>query len=161
MSATLQIGLPAPDFKLESADGPVSLSQYRGRKVVLYFYPKDNTPTCTQETCDFRDAHPAFGDSGAVVLGISPDDLKSHRKFSDKFGLPFTLLSDPEHQVAELYGVWQLKKLYGREYMGIVRSTFLIDEDGVLRAEWRNVKVKGHTEKVLEAVRGLTAPSAP
>lgn len=154
MEAALQVGSPAPEFELESAEGPVSLSQYRGRKVVLYFYPKDNTPTCTQETCDFRDAHPAFGDTGAVVLGVSPDDLKAHRKFADKFGLPFLLLSDPEHRVAELYGVWQLKKLYGREYMGIVRSTFLIDEDGILRREWRNVRVKGHAEAVLAAARG-------
>lgn len=154
MEAALQVGSPAPEFELESAEEQVSLSQYRGRKVVLYFYPKDNTPTCTQESCDFRDAHPAFGDSGAVVLGVSPDDLKAHRKFADKFGLPFLLLSDPDHRVAELYGVWQLKKLYGREYMGIVRSTFLIDEDGILRREWRNVRVKGHAEAVLAAVRG-------
>lgn len=154
MEASFQVGSPVPDFELESAEGPVRLSQYRGRKVVLYFYPKDNTPACTQETCDFRDAHPAFYDSGAVVLGVSPDDLKAHRKFADKFGLPFLLLSDPDHRVAELYGVWQLKKLYGREYMGIVRSTFLVDEKGVLRAEWRNVRVKGHAEKVLDATKG-------
>lgn len=154
MEAALKVGSPAPEFELDSAEGPIRLNQYRGRKVVLYFYPKDNTPTCTQETCDFRDAHPAFGDSGAVVLGVSPDDLKAHRKFTDKFGLPFLLLSDPDHRVAELYGVWQLKKLYGREYMGIVRSTFLIDEEGILRREWRNVRVKGHAEAVLAAARG-------
>ncbi|MBB6671061.1 peroxiredoxin [Cohnella nanjingensis] len=155
MQPTLTIGGAAPDFEaLASNDETVALSRYRGRKVILYFYPQDDTPTCTQETCDFRDAAPAFDAVDAVVLGISPDDLKSHRKFADKFGLPFLLLSDPDHAIAEKYGVWQMKKLYGREYMGIVRSTFLIDETGNLLREWRNVRVKGHIAKVLEAAEG-------
>lgn len=148
-----RIGSPAPDFELESAEGPVRLSQFRGRKVVLYFYPKDNTPTCTQEACDFRDANGAIQAAGAVILGISPDPVKAHVKFAAKHELPFALLSDPDHAVAEAYGVWQEKKLYGRTYMGIVRSTFLIDEEGALRQEWRNMRVKGHTQQVLEAVR--------
>lgn len=153
---SIAIGQPAPDFELLASNGKkVKLSKYRGKKVVLYFYPKDNTPTCTQESCDFRDANPGFKRAGAVVLGISPDELKSHEKFVEKFELPFLLLSDPDHEIAEAYGVWQEKKLYGRTYMGIVRSTFLIDEEGILRGEWRNVRVKGHTEKVLEAVRAL------
>ncbi|MCC3376425.1 thioredoxin-dependent thiol peroxidase [Cohnella sp. REN36] len=154
MTTPLTIGAPAPDFALAASNGKtVSLSQYRGRKVVIYFYPQDDTPTCTQQSCDFRDAVPDFDKTGAVVLGISPDDLKSHRKFADKFGLPFLLLSDPDHAIAEQYGVWQMKKLYGREYMGIVRSTFLIDEAGILRQEWRNIRVKGHIAKVLEAAK--------
>ncbi len=154
---SIAIGQPAPDFELLASNGKkVKLSKYRGKKVVLYFYPKDNTPTCTQESCDFRDANPGFKRAGAVVLGISPDELKSHEKFVEKFELPFLLLSDPDHEIAEAYGVWQEKKLYGRTYMGIVRSTFLIDEEGILRGEWRNVRVKGHTEKVLEAVRALS-----
>lgn len=153
---SIAIGQPAPDFELLASNGKkVKLSKYQGKKVVLYFYPKDNTPTCTQESCDFRDANPGFKRAGAVVLGISPDELKSHEKFVEKFELPFLLLSDPDHEIAEAYGVWQEKKLYGRTYMGIVRSTFLIDEEGILRGEWRNVRVKGHTEKVLEAVRAL------
>jgi len=153
--AYAQIGQPAPDFELPSSDGgSVRLSGLRGRKVVLYFYPKDLTPACTQEACDFRDAHPALMEAGAAVLGISPDPIKSHGKFAEKHGLTFPLLSDPDHAVAELYGVWQEKKLYGKTYMGIVRTTFLIDEEGVLRKEWRVNRVKGHAEEVLAAVRG-------
>ncbi|WP_438447713.1 thioredoxin-dependent thiol peroxidase [Gorillibacterium sp. sgz5001074] len=151
----LAVGQTVPDFTLASTSGQeVSLSGYRGRKVVLYFYPKDMTPACTQETCDFRDYHPGIQAAGAVILGISPDDLKSHGKFAAKHGLPFELLSDPEHQVSELFGVWKLKKLYGREYMGIERSTFLIDEGGKLVKEWRKVKVAGHAVEVLAAVKG-------
>ncbi|AJY74366.1 thioredoxin-dependent thiol peroxidase [Paenibacillus beijingensis] len=152
----LAIGQQVPDFTLPSASGEqVSLSDYSGKKVVLYFYPKDMTPTCTKESCDFRDAHPSFGEAGAVVLGISPDNVKSHRKFADKHELPFPLLADTEHKVSELFGVWQLKKMFGREYMGVVRSTFLIDEQGKLAKAWRGVKVAGHTQAVLESVNSL------
>lgn len=152
----LAIGQTVPDFTLPATDGSeVSLSDYRGKKVVLYFYPKDMTPTCTKESCDFRDAHPSFGESGAVVLGISPDDVKSHQKFAGKHGLPFPLLADAEHKVCELFGVWKPKKLFGREYLGVVRSTFLIDEEGKLAKAWRGVKVAGHTRDVLESVKSL------
>ncbi|MED4603148.1 thioredoxin-dependent thiol peroxidase [Paenibacillus validus] len=152
--AELQIGQVVPDFTLTAGSGEtVTLSQFRGRKVVLYFYPKDMTPTCTEQSCQFRDYNEQFAKTGTVVLGISPDDLKAHQKFAAKYELPFPLLSDPDHQVAEKYGVWALKKLYGREYMGIVRSTFLIDEEGRLVREWRKVRVKGHVEQVLQAVK--------
>ncbi|MFC4777973.1 thioredoxin-dependent thiol peroxidase [Paenibacillus sp. GCM10023252] len=157
----LEIGQEVPDFTLPASNGgEVSLSDYRGKKVVLYFYPKDNTPTCTTESCDFRDAHPSFEGVNAVVLGISPDDIKSHGKFIAKHELPFLLLSDTEQKICELFGVWQLKKLYGREYMGVVRSTFLIDEEGKLAAEWRGVKVKGHIQQVLEAASGVSRKPA-
>lgn len=155
-STQVELGQAVPDFTLPASTGQdVKLSDYRGKKVVIYFYPKDMTPGCTQESCDFRDYHGDFDKHGAVVLGISPDPIKSHTKFIEKHSLPFTLLSDTEHEAAELFGVWQLKKMYGREYYGIVRSTFLIDEAGKLVKEWRSVKVKGHTEEVLEAVREL------
>ena len=151
-----QLGSVVPDFTLIEADGTqVSLSAYRGRKVVLYFYPKDMTASCTKEACDFRDAFPAFGQLDAVVIGVSPDSIKSHQKFKDKQELPFLLVSDPDHTAAELFGVWQLKKMYGREYMGIVRSTFVIDEEGTLVSEWRNLKVAGHVEAVLDKVKEL------
>jgi peroxiredoxin Q/BCP len=155
MSA-IEVGKKAPDFKLPASNGEtVKLSDYRGKKVVIYFYPKDNTPTCTQQACDFRDAYPAMADSNTVVLGISPDPVKSHEKFIGKQGLPFLLLSDEEHKVCEKYGVWQMKKLYGREYMGVVRSTFLIDEKGKLVREWRGVKIKGHVQQVADEAAKL------
>lgn len=149
----ITIGQEVPDFTLPASTGrEISLSEYRGRKVLLYFYPKDSTPACTQEACDFRDAHDTLSAHGAVVLGISTDSIASHGKFSTKHSLPFPLLSDEEHKVSELFGVWQQKKLYGKEFMGIVRSTFLIDEDGILRAEWRKVRVKGHVDAALEQI---------
>lgn len=155
MSA-IEVGKKAPDFKLPASNGEtVKLSDYRGKKVVIYFYPKDNTPTCTQQACDFRDAYPAMADSNTVVLGISPDPVKSHEKFIGKQDLPFLLLSDEEHKVCEKYGVWQMKKLYGREYMGVVRSTFLIDEKGKLVREWRGVKIKGHVQQVADEAAKL------
>lgn len=155
MSA-LEIGKKAPDFKLPASNGEtVKLSDYRGKKVVIYFYPKDNTPTCTQQACDFRDAYPAMLDSNTVVLGISPDPVPSHEKFIAKQSLPFLLLSDEKHKVCEKYGVWQMKKLYGREYMGVVRSTFLIDEKGKLVREWRGVKIKGHIQQVADEAAKL------
>jgi len=152
---TMMIGQEAPDFTLPASDGTqVKLSDYRGNKVIIYFYPKDSTPACTQQACDFRDANEAFAGHGAVVLGISPDPVKSHLRFIGKQELPFLLLSDEQHEVSELYGVWQLKKLYGKEYMGVVRSTFLIDEQGKLAYEWRKVKVKGHVQQVLDVIGG-------
>lgn len=151
----LSIGSMAPDFTLPSADGDVRLSDFRGRLVVLYFYPKDMTPTCTQQACEFRDAYGELTKHGAVVIGVSTDDVERHIRFRDKYELPFILLSDPNHEVCGQYGVWQPKKLYGREYMGIVRSTFLIDEEGRLAREWRNVKLKGHIGEILRAIREL------
>ncbi|AIQ62320.1 putative peroxiredoxin bcp [compost metagenome] len=149
----LSIGQEAPDFTLPASDGStVSLSQYRGRKVVLYFYPKNMTPGCTQEACEFRDASDRISSAGAVVLGVSPDSLASHAKFIAKNGLPFLLLSDEDHSVSGLYGVWQLKKLYGKEFMGVVRSTFLIDEQGKIQDMWTKVRVKGHAEAVTESL---------
>jgi peroxiredoxin Q/BCP len=128
----------------------ISLEDYRGQKVVLYFYPKDATPGCTTEACDFRDATPRL--NGAVVLGISADSQKKHQNFIAKHELPFDLLVDDTHEVSELYGVWQLKKNYGKEYYGIVRSTFLINEDGYIEQEWRSVKVNGHVDEVVAAL---------
>lgn len=154
--ADVQVGQVVPDFRLPASNGEeVAPSDFKGKKVVLYFYPKDMTPGCTTEACDFRDAHSQFEEENAVVLGISPDDLKSHHKFIDKHSLPFLLLEDTAHEVANLFGVWKLKKNFGKEYMGIERSTFVIDEEGKLAKEWRKVKVKGHTEEVLEFVKSL------
>ncbi|MGC5776765.1 thioredoxin-dependent thiol peroxidase [Paenibacillus pabuli] len=153
---TLIEGQLAPDFELPSSTGEtVKLSDYRGQRVLLYFYPKDMTSSCTQQACDFRDRHEEFKGLNTVILGVSTDPMKRHDKFIAKYGLPFILLSDEEHQVAEQYGVWQLKKLYGKEYMGLVRSTFLIDEEGVLLKSWLKVRVKGHIEAALEAVKEL------
>lgn len=149
----MEIGQAAPDFTLPASNGEsATLSDFLGKKVIVYFYPKDSTPACTQQACDFRDAYAALANKGAVVLGISPDPIKSHQRFIGKQELPFLLLSDTDHEVCELFDVWQLKKLYGKEYMGVVRSTFLIDEKGQLLREWRKVKVKGHVQQVLEAV---------
>ncbi|WP_010502479.1 thioredoxin-dependent thiol peroxidase [Paenibacillus elgii] len=154
----LQPGQPVPDFTLTAGSGEtVTLSQFRGKYVVLYFYPKDMTPTCTEESCQFRDYNGQFKALNTEVIGISPDDLKSHVKFATKHELPFLLLSDPDHEVCELFGVWQLKKMYGREYMGVVRSTFVIDPQGKLVREWRGVRIKGHVEQVLEAVKEAQA----
>ncbi|WP_340019193.1 MULTISPECIES: thioredoxin-dependent thiol peroxidase [unclassified Paenibacillus] len=153
---TLNVGELAPDFELPSSTGEsVKLSDYRGQRVLLYFYPKDMTSSCTQQACDFRDRHAEFEGLNTVILGISTDPMKQHDKFIAKYGLPFTLLSDEEHVVAEQYGVWQLKKMYGKEYMGMVRSTFLIDEEGILIKDWSKVRVKGHIEAALEALKTL------
>ncbi|QLG37001.1 thioredoxin-dependent thiol peroxidase [Paenibacillus sp. E222] len=153
---TLTEGKLAPDFELPSSTGEtVKLSNYRGQRVLIYFYPKDMTSSCTQQACDFRDRHEEFKGLNTVILGISIDPMKQHDKFIAKYGLPFILLSDEEHQVAEQYGVWQLKKMYGKEYMGMVRSTFLIDEEGVLLKSWLKVRVKGHIEAALEALQQL------
>jgi peroxiredoxin Q/BCP len=148
------VGQAAPDFTLQASNGKtISLSDYRGKNVVLYFYPKDMTPGCTTEACDFRDYHPEFSKLNTVVLGISPDDVKSHDKFTAKYELPFPLLADTEHKVAEAYGVWVLKKMYGREYMGIERTTFVIDPDGKIAKVWPKVKVTGHVQEVLQFIK--------
>ncbi len=151
----VKLGKNVPDFTLPASDGrEVSLSDFLGRKVVIYFYPQDLTPTCTQQSCDFRDVNTLFKELNTEVIGISPDDYKSHRKFIDTYHLPFLLLSDEDRKVCDMFDVWQLKKLYGREYMGIERSTFLINEKGKLIKEWRKVRLKKHTDTVLEAVKG-------
>jgi peroxiredoxin Q/BCP len=149
-------GTKAPDFTLETDEGTkVKLSQFRGQPVVVYFYPKDDTPGCTREACAFRDRKKELTKLGAVVLGISPDDVKSHGKFRDKFELNFPLLADPGHKVAEKYGAWREKNMYGKVSMGIQRSTFLIDAEGKIARIWKKVNVDGHDEQVLEAIRGL------
>lgn len=154
----VQVGEIVPDFTLPASNGKqVSLSQFRGKKVVIYFYPQDMTPTCTEQACMFRDYNNKFKRSKTVVLGISPDELKSHDKFIEKYELPFLLLSDVDRKVCELFDVWRMKKLYGREYMGVVRSTFLIDQEGRLVREWRNVRLKGHVEQVLGAAKEVPA----
>ncbi len=143
----------APDFELQADDGStVRLSDLRGRKVVLYFYPKDDTPGCTIEACEFRDRNQDLAASGAVVLGVSPDTVESHRKFRDKYGLDFRLLADTDHRVAEAYGVWQQKSMYGRKYWGVARTTFLIDEEGRIARVFEKVKPAGHAAEVLEAI---------
>ena len=144
------INMEAPNFTLlNEKEEQVSLSDFKGKKVVLYFYPKDMTPGCTTEACDFRDNYQSFEELNAVILGISADTADKHTKFIEKYGLPFSLLVDDTHEVSEKYGVWGLKKMYGREYMGIERSTFLISEEGIVEKEWRKVKVKNHIEEVL------------
>lgn len=151
---SVETGTMAPDFTLEANNGEsLTLSEYRGKNVILYFYPKDMTPGCTQEACDFRDQHEDFQKVDAVILGISPDPVDRHVKFVDKHGLPFLLLADTEHQVAEAYGVWKPKKMFGKEYLGIERSTFVIDKEGKIAKEWRKVKVKGHVEEALDYIR--------
>jgi len=148
-------GKPAPDFELVSDDGTtVRLSDLRGKPVVLYFYPKDDTPGCTVESCEFRDAYDVFRDRGAEILGVSPDGEKSHQKFKSKYGLPFPLLADPDHVAAEAYGVWGEKKLMGKKYMGINRSTFLIDADGNVAKAMLGIKPAGHASEVLDALPG-------
>jgi peroxiredoxin Q/BCP len=151
-----KVGQPAPDFTLPSTDDTdVSLSSFKGKQaVVLYFYPKDDTPGCTREACSFRDLRALFNEHGAEILGVSPDTVKSHKKFQEKFHLTFPLLADNDHAVAEQYGVWQQKKFMGRQYMGIARTTFVVDKDGVITAVFPNVKVEGHAQKVLDALKG-------
>ena len=156
MAAKAQVGKTAPDFTLPAdGGGTVKLSDLRGKKVVLYFYPKDDTPGCTKEACGFRDALPDFSKVDAVVIGLSRDSVAKHDKFKAKYELPFTLASDVEGKVCEAYGTWVEKSMYGRKYMGIDRATFLIDEGGKLRTEWRKVKVPGHVDEVLQTARQL------
>ena len=154
MSVT--IGQQLPDFRAASTGGEFSLSSTKGRKLVLYFYPKDNTPGCTNEAGDFRDLHAAFAEAGALVLGVSRDSLKSHEGFKGKLGLPYELVSDPDEALCEQFGVMKLKTMYGRQVRGIERSTFVIDTAGKLAHEWRGVKVPGHVAEVLEVVRSIS-----
>ncbi|MEY2195089.1 thioredoxin-dependent thiol peroxidase [Neobacillus sp. BF23-41] len=151
---TVEIGMKVPNFELEANNGEtVNLSKFWGTNVVIYFYPKDMTPGCTTEACDFRDQIQQFTEVNAVILGVSPDPVDRHQKFVEKYGLPFLLLADTEHLLAEAFGVWKLKKNFGKEYMGIERSTFIIDKEGKLVKEWRKVKVKGHVEEALSYIR--------
>ncbi len=150
------VGQPAPDFTvLTDAGTELTLSSLKGQVVVLYFYPKDDTSGCTTQACGFRDLFPRFQADKAVILGVSPDGVKSHVKFKEKYALPFTLLADTEHAVAEAYGVWKEKSMYGRKYMGVERTTFLIDATGVLRQVFEKVKPAGHAEAVAEAIAAL------
>ena len=151
--AILKVGDAAPDFELPSDAGtPVKLSDFRGRRVVLYFYPKDDTPGCTTQSCGFRDAYPRIEEKNAVVLGVSPDGVKSHQKFKTKFDLPFILLADEEHKVAEAYGVWGEKSMYGKTYMVIIRSHFVIDEEGKIADAQVKVSPTDSVDRALAAL---------
>jgi peroxiredoxin Q/BCP len=153
---TPDVGDMAPDFTLPNQDGEtVSLSDSKGDRIVLYFYPKDFTSGCTKEACSFRDMYPDYEGEDAVIIGVSTDSVESHRKFADKHQLPFTLLSDEDRKVSEKYGVYKEKNIFGKKRMGIVRSTFLIDENFRIAKVYRSVRVKGHSEKVLEDMRDL------
>ncbi|BAC12859.1 thioredoxin-dependent thiol peroxidase [Oceanobacillus iheyensis] len=153
---SVEIGSKVNDFSLPNQHGEnISLSDYQGKYVVLYFYPKDMTPGCTTEACDFRDNHESFKELDAVILGVSPDPEARHQKFIDKHELPFNLLSDEDHQLAEQFDVWKLKKNFGKEYYGIERSTFIIDKDGKLIKEYRKVRVKDHVSDALEYIKEI------
>jgi peroxiredoxin Q/BCP len=156
MSDFLEPGQKAPAFTLTSDSGEkVKLSDIAGSPVVLYFYPKDDTPGCTKEACNFRDRHAEVKKLGAKIFGISPDDVASHVKFRDKFALNFPLLADPDHKVAEKYGAWREKNMYGKKSIGVQRSTYLIGPDGKIVKVWKKVSVDGHDEKVIEALKAL------
>jgi peroxiredoxin Q/BCP len=156
MSDWIEVGAKAPDFTLAADDGSkIKLSALKGQPVVLYFYPRDDTPGCTREACAFRDAKKQLAAAGAKVLGVSPDDVASHVKFRDKFQLNFPLLADPDHKVAEKYGAWREKNMYGKKSMGIQRSTYLIDAEGKVARVWQRVQVDGHDAKVLAALKEL------
>jgi peroxiredoxin Q/BCP len=152
---SLEAGQPAPDFTAATDQGSVTLSSFRGKNVIVYFYPKDDTPGCTREACAFQEAEADFSGADAVVLGVSKDSAASHGKFRDKYKLGFPLVSDGDGKICEAFGVWVEKMNYGKKYMGIERSTFLIDKQGVVKKVWRKVKVDGHAAKVLEALRAL------
>ena len=152
----IEEGKKAPAVSLKDQDGKkVSLNDFKGKNIVLYFYPKDNTSGCTKEACNFRDDFPHFKKLKAVILGISPDSIESHKKFADKFELPFRLLSDEKKQVLDKYGVWKEKSMYGRKYMGVERATFIIDNAGKVRKIFRKVKVADHNKEVIEALKEL------
>jgi thioredoxin-dependent peroxiredoxin len=154
----LAIGKRPPDFKLAGSDGKAhSLKDYKGRPVAVYFYPQDDTPTCTVEACEFAAVDPKMKKAGAVVLGVSPDGLKDHAKFIEKFKLPFVLLADEGHRVTEAWGLWQEKTTFGRTYMGVKRTTVLVGPDGLVKEIWTVTRAKGHAAAVLDAVKGLSA----
>ncbi len=156
--ASVSVGQPVPDFEASATGGgTLRLSDLRGKNVVLYFYPKDNTPGCTTEGQDFRARHDELAATNTLVLGVSRDSMKSHENFKAKFEFPFELISDPNEALCKLFDVIKMKKMYGRETLGVERSTFLIDPEGVLRREWRKVKVNGHADQVLQAARELGA----
>lgn len=149
----LEIGTKAPEFTLPDQNGQMhTLEEYRGKKLILYFYPKDNTPGCSRQACGFAELYPQFTEKGAVVVGISKDSVASHKKFEEKFGLPFILLSDTELQVIQAYDVWKEKKLYGKTSMGVVRTTYLIDEEGIIRKAFGNVKAAENPAQMLTEV---------
>lgn len=151
---TIEVGQQVPEIELTGDNGKkVKLSDFKGKHIVLYFYPKDMTPGCTTEACDFRDRHQSFAELDAVIIGVSPDSQDKHQKFKEKHDLPFLLLVDDEQKLSEAFGVWKLKKNFGKEYMGIERSTFLINKEGALVKEWRKVKVKDHVEEALEELK--------
>ncbi len=150
----LEVGVKAPAFSLLNQDGKkISLKDFLGKKIVLYFYPKDNTSGCTKEACSFRDAFPRFKKSDAVIIGISPDSVNSHKKFAEEYQLNFNLLADEEKKIVQLYDVWKEKSMYGRKYMGVERTTFIIDEKGKIKNIFEKVKVDGHNNEVLEALK--------
>ncbi|HQF42324.1 MAG TPA: thioredoxin-dependent thiol peroxidase [Ignavibacteriaceae bacterium] len=150
----LKVGIKAPVFSLLNQNGEkISLKDYLGKKIILYFYPKDNTSGCTKEACNFRDAFPKFKKTDAIILGVSPDSVDSHKKFAEKYQLNFNLLADEEKKVVQLYGVWKEKSMYGRKYMGVERTTFIIDEKGRIKNIFTKVKVDGHDKEVLEALK--------
>lgn len=151
----IQAGTPAPSFRLKDETGTVrNLSDFRGQTIVLYFYPKDDTPGCTKEACNFRDNYSAYEKAGVTILGVSPDSPASHAKFKEKFSLPFSLLADEDHALCEAYGVWGEKKFLGKEYMGVLRTTFVVDGDGKIVKVFENVKPSEHSAEVLAAVNG-------
>lgn len=152
----LEVGDPAPEFTLPDQDGePVSLAGLRGKPVVIYFYPKDDTPGCTTQACGIRDQWTEFEEAGAAVLGISPDDVDSHARFAGKYDLPHRLLADPERTVIKQYGAWGTKKMYGKEYEGVLRSTVLVDGGGEVAAVWPKAQPKTHADQVIDAIRSL------
>ena len=158
MPTELTEGVPAPDFKGVDQDGKeVSLENFKGKKLVLYFYPEDDTPTCTIQACNLRDNYGLLKKKGFEVVGISPDDSKKHKKFEKKFKLPFTLIADTSHEILERYGVWGEKQLFGHHYMGVHRTTFLIDEDGIIRKIFPRPKNKAHAEEIIEAWKKLAS----
>jgi len=149
----LSEGVKAPDFELQDSEGKVhKLSDHAGETIVVYFYPKDDTPGCTKEACSFRDSYADFKKAGVTIIGISPDKVESHKKFKEKYALPFTLLADPDHAICEAYGVWGLKKSFGKQYEGVFRTTYVIGPEGKIKRVFENVKPSDHSQEVLDAI---------
>jgi len=152
---SVSIGDPAPDFSGETRDGALALSDFAGKKLAVYFYPRDNTPGCTKQACSLRDSYSELGDAGIAIVGISGDSLKSHERFTEKYTLPFPLISDPEKAIHEVFGAWGLKKMYGKEYMGTIRTTYLIDENGIVVDIINKPNTKDHGRQVLDRFAAL------